>query len=129
MQTAGCLTVEVDLTFPTAAVGFTVNIGPERTAEGVPLRIRPRALVEGKTARFSRKRRILWQTLWGASVVGWARSASRQCIQRKRLRHISSRNILCCKCSPPCRNSVKCWRISLGPIRIPSWCESWDTHS
>ena len=53
MQTAGCLTVEVDLMFPTAAVGFTVNIGPERTAEGVPLRIRPRALVEGKTARFS----------------------------------------------------------------------------
>ena len=69
MQTAGCLTVEVDLMFPTAAVGFTVNIGPERTAEGVPLRIRPRALVEGKTARFSRKRRILWQTLWGASSL------------------------------------------------------------
>ena len=57
MQTAGCLTVEVDLMFPTAAVGFTVNIGPERTAEGVPLRIRPRALVEGKRPVF-RKRRI-----------------------------------------------------------------------
>jgi hypothetical protein len=53
MQTAGCLTVEIDLMFPTAAVGFTVNIGPERAAEGVPLRIRPRALVEGKTARFA----------------------------------------------------------------------------
>jgi hypothetical protein len=53
MQTAGALSVEVDLVFQTAAVGFTVYIGPAREAEGVPLRIRPRALVEGKTAHFS----------------------------------------------------------------------------
>ena len=53
MQSPGCLMVEMDLVFPAATVGFMVHIGPQREAEGVPLRIRPRALVEGKTACFT----------------------------------------------------------------------------
>ena len=53
MQTAGCLTVEAEIVFPVAMVAFTVHIGPTREEQGVPLRIRPRALVEGKTARFA----------------------------------------------------------------------------
>jgi hypothetical protein len=43
----------MDLVFERASVGFSIQIGPEREAEGVPLRIRPRALVEEKTARFT----------------------------------------------------------------------------
>jgi hypothetical protein len=53
MLTAGSLTLELDLVFADATVGFTVQVGPGRDEAGVPLRIRPRALVEDKTARFT----------------------------------------------------------------------------
>ena len=55
MTAAVRATLDLDLVFPTAGVGFTVEVRPGNAAEGSFLRLRLRALEDGKTARFHRE--------------------------------------------------------------------------
>jgi hypothetical protein len=53
MNEPGGVTLDLDLAFPTAAVGFTVQVRESSAEAGAPLLISLRALEAGKEARFS----------------------------------------------------------------------------
>jgi hypothetical protein len=52
MTAAVHATMDLDLAFPTAGVGFSIEIRPGSDTEGSTLLLRLRALTAGKTARF-----------------------------------------------------------------------------
>ena len=54
MPTAGHLSLDLDLAFPVAGVGFVVQVRPGEEAHGSTLRLALRAVEEGKTAQFTR---------------------------------------------------------------------------
>lgn len=49
------VTIDLDLEFSTAGIGFTVEIRPGEEAEGPALQIKLRALEEEKSARFTKE--------------------------------------------------------------------------
>jgi hypothetical protein len=52
MPTEGQVTIDLDMAFPTAGVGFTVQVRPGEGTAGADLHIGLRAVEAGKTARF-----------------------------------------------------------------------------
>jgi hypothetical protein len=55
MPTDGQVTMDLDLTFPVAGVGFTLQVRPGDEHHGANLRLELRTAAEGKTARFTRE--------------------------------------------------------------------------
>jgi hypothetical protein len=55
MSAEGHVTIDLDLAFSPAGVGFTIQVRPGEKPEGPALRIGLRALEEGKSARFAKE--------------------------------------------------------------------------
>jgi hypothetical protein len=55
MEAGVQVTIDLDLEFSTAGIGFTIEIHPGKEAEGAALLLRLRALEEGTSARFAKE--------------------------------------------------------------------------
>jgi hypothetical protein len=55
MASGSNVSIDLDMAFPTAGVGFAIQVRLANEAEGAALQVRLRAVAEGKTAMFTRE--------------------------------------------------------------------------